>query len=100
MHGLRAHDITTTTVDGSLHGGVSGRDGRSAKRGEKLPRVPLRLTNVRLPDDELEEARAIARAKGISLGEYIRRAVAVQLAYDRGVKAERREAGGDERQGA
>ena len=96
----RAHDITATTVNGSLDGSVSGRDGGRARRGEKLPRVPLRLTNVRLPEDELEEARAIARAKGISLGEYIRRAVAVQLAYDRGVKAERRETGGDKRQGA
>jgi hypothetical protein len=60
--------------------------------------VPLRLTNVRLPEDELEEARETARAKGISLGEYIRRAVAVQLAYDRSVKAQRRETDKAERQ--
>jgi hypothetical protein len=77
---------------------VSGIGRRKSQRGEKLPRVPLRLTNVRLPEDELEEARETARAKGISLGEYIRRAVAVQLAYDRGVKAQRRETGNAERQ--
>lgn len=62
--------------------------------------MALRLTHVRLPEDEFEEARDTARAKGISLGEYIRRAVATQLAADRTVKAQRRQAGerSDQRQ--
>lgn len=78
-------------MDGSVCDSLGGIGRKGAQPGEKLPRVPLRLTNVRLPEDELEEARETARAKGISLGEYIRRAVAVQLAYDRSVRAQRRE---------
>lgn len=62
--------------------------------------MALRLTHARLPEDEFEEARDIARAKGISLGEYIRRAVATQLATDRAARAQRSEASqrGGERQ--
>jgi hypothetical protein len=47
--------------------------------------VPLRQTQLRVPEDELEQARKVAAAKGISLSEYLRRALAVQLAYERAV---------------
>lgn len=89
---------TIGSVDGCACATVDGIGRPRTPQGEKLPRVPLRLTNVHLPEDELEEARETARAKGISLGEYIRRAVALQLAYDRSVEAQRRETGRAERE--
>ena len=47
--------------------------------------MPLRQLQMRLPEDELEEAKKRAAAKGISLAEYLRRALAVQLAYERSI---------------
>jgi hypothetical protein len=63
-------------------------DDRSTEAGgvpERLPRMPLRQTALRVPEDELERARKLADAKGISLSEFLRRALAVQLAYEQGV---------------
>ena len=56
--------------------------GQSSRRA-KLPRMPLRQLNVRVPEDELELVRKAAAGKGISVGEYVRRAIALQLAYER-----------------
>ena len=50
--------------------------------------MPLRQTQLRVPEDELEQARKVAAAKGISLSEYLRRALAVQLAYERAVEVQ------------
>ena len=47
--------------------------------------MPLRQLQMRFPEDELEQAQKLAAAKGISLAEYVRRALAVQLAYERSV---------------
>jgi hypothetical protein len=47
--------------------------------------MPLRQLQMRLPEDELEQAKKLAAAKGISLAEYLRRALAVQLAYERSI---------------
>ena len=47
--------------------------------------MPLRRTALRVPEDDLERAKKIAGAKGISLSEFLRRALAVQLAYEPGV---------------
>jgi hypothetical protein len=47
--------------------------------------MPLRQLQMRFPEDELEQAQQLAAAKGISLAEYVRRALAVQLAYERSV---------------
>jgi Ribbon-helix-helix protein, copG family len=52
---------------------------------ERLPRMPLRQTALRVPEDELERAKKMADEKGISLSEFLRRALAVQLAYEQGV---------------
>ena len=52
---------------------------------ERLSLMPLRQTALRVPEDELERARNMADAKGISLSEFLRRALAVQLAYEQGV---------------
>ena len=52
---------------------------------ESLSRMPLRQTALRVPEDELERAKKLADAKGISLSEFLRRALAVQLAYEQGV---------------
>ena len=50
--------------------------------------MPLRQTQLRVPEDEPEQARKVAAAKGISLSEYLRRALAVQLAYERAVEVQ------------
>ena len=55
------------------------------RKADRLPRMPLRQIQMRAPEDELEQARKLAAAKGISLAEYLRRALAVQLAYERAV---------------
>ena len=47
--------------------------------------MPLRQLQMRLPEDELEQAKKLAAAKGISMAEYLRRALAVQLAYERSI---------------
>jgi hypothetical protein len=47
--------------------------------------MPLRQTALRVPEDELDRAKKMADAKGISLSEFLRRALAVQLAYEQGV---------------
>jgi hypothetical protein len=52
---------------------------------ERLPPMPLRQTALRVPEDELERAKKMADEKGISLSEFLRRALAVQLAYEQGV---------------
>ena len=48
----------------------------------KLPRMPLRPMNVLLPEDEHARIRELAKAKGISANEWVRRAVAMQFAYE------------------
>jgi hypothetical protein len=48
----------------------------------KLPRMPLRPMNVLLPEDEHARIRQLAKAKGISANEWVRRAVAMQFAYE------------------
>ena len=50
--------------------------------------MPLRQTQLRLPEDELEQARQVAAAKGISLSEFVRRALVVQLAYERSAEVQ------------
>ena len=49
--------------------------------------MPLRQTALRVPEDELERAKKLADAKGISLSEFLRRALAVQLACRRPTSA-------------
>jgi predicted DNA binding CopG/RHH family protein len=44
--------------------------------------MPLRQMNVLIPEDELERLKKTADAKGISVAEYVRRAIALQFAYE------------------
>jgi hypothetical protein len=44
--------------------------------------MPLRQTNVLIPEDELERLEKRANAKRISVAEYVRRAIALQFAYE------------------
>jgi hypothetical protein len=44
--------------------------------------MPLRQMNVLIPEDELERLKKRANAKGISVAEYVRRAIALQFAYE------------------
>jgi hypothetical protein len=44
--------------------------------------MPLRQMNVLIPEDELERLKKTANAKGISVAEYVRRAIALQFAYE------------------
>lgn len=53
--------------------------------------MPMRSTHLRLPEDELRRAKEAARAKGISLSEYVRGALAMRTAYERGFEAGWRE---------
>jgi hypothetical protein len=48
-------------------------------------------THVRLPEEDLRRAKHAARQMGISLSEYIRRALAMQVGYERGLEQGRRE---------
>lgn len=48
-------------------------------------------THVRLPEEDLRRAKRAARQMGISLSEYIRRALAMQVGYERGLEEGRRE---------
>jgi Ribbon-helix-helix protein, copG family len=54
--------------------------------------MPLRQITLKVPDDELDQVTQAAKAKGISASEYMRRAIALQLAHDRwaGVPGEER----------
>ena len=56
--------------------------GRRRPERERLPRMPLRQMNVLIPEDELERLKTTAKAKGISVAEYVRRAIALQFAYE------------------
>lgn len=51
--------------------------------------MPLRQMNVLIPEDELERLKQVASAKGISGAEYVRRAIALQFAYERWFEGER-----------
>jgi hypothetical protein len=44
--------------------------------------MPLRQMNVLIPEDEFERVKKTAKAKGISVAEYVRRAIALQFAYE------------------
>jgi hypothetical protein len=104
-HRILRQNTTEPDVAGIVHGTVSDIGlctGVGDSGGpDRLLRMPLRQTQLRVPEDELEQARKLAAAKGISLAEYIRRALALQLAneraidiqaaYDRGLEAGRRE---------
>ena len=47
--------------------------------------------NVLIPEDELERLKKTAKAKGISVAEYVRRAIALQFAYELWVERAREE---------
>lgn len=59
--------------------------------------MPLRPMNVLLPEDEHARIRELAKAKGISANEWVRRAVAIQFAYEFWVESGRTPAEPDTR---
>jgi hypothetical protein len=64
---------------------------RNRSLSERLRSVAMVSTHVRLPEEDLRRAKHAARRMGISLSEYIRRALAMQVGYERGLDEGRRE---------